>query len=122
MKRILVVDGQKESRELLSKFLLSNGYDVEDVEDGEAALALVRSKQYDLVIADFKMVKMDGLDLTRKLKLYYPSLSILIVSGSGVGEPFFREAGADGFITKPLDLSSMKSLAEEILSCKRNPV
>lgn len=122
MKRILLVDDQKELRDLLSRFFLLNGYEVEDVEDGEAAMALVKSKRYDLIVADFKTPKMDGLDLTRKLKLYYPSLSILIMSGSGVGEAFFREAGADAFLTKPLDLSSMKSLVEEILSRKRNPV
>ncbi len=122
MERILIVDDQKEQRDLLSRFFLLNGYEVEDVEDGEAAMALLRSKRYDLVIADFKMPKTDGLDLTRKLKLYYPSLSILIMSGSGVGEAFFREAGADAFLTKPLDFSSMKSLIEEILSRKRNPV
>ncbi len=122
MKRILLVADQKELRDLLSQFFFLNGYEVESAEDGEAAMALVRKKQYDLVVADFKMPKMDGLDLTRKLKLYYPSLSILIMSGSGVGEAFFREAGADAFLTKPLDLSSMKSLVEEILNRKRNPV
>jgi DNA-binding response OmpR family regulator len=122
MKRILLVDDQKELRDLLSRFFLLNGYEVEDVEDGEAAMALIKSKRYDLIVADFKMPRMDGLDLTRKLKLYYPSVSILIMSGSGVGEAFFREAGADAFLTKPLDLSSMKSLVEEILSRKRNPV
>lgn len=119
MKRILVVDNQKEVRDFLSTFFLLSGYEVESVEDGEAAMRLVKKKQYDLVVADFKMPKMDGLDLTRKLKLYYPSLSILIMSGSGVGEGFFREAGADAFLTKPLDLSSMKSLVEEILNPKK---
>jgi CheY-like chemotaxis protein len=119
MKRILVVDDQKEVRDLLSTFFLLNGYEVESVEDGEAAMRLVGKKQYDLVVADFGMPKMDGLDLTKKLKLYRPSLSILIMSGSGVGEAFFREAGAEGFLTKPLDLSSMKSLVEEILNRKR---
>ena len=122
MKRILIVDDQKEPRDLLSQFFFLNGYEVESVEDGEAAMALVRKKPYDLVVADFKMPKMNGLDLTRRLKLCYPSLSILVMSESGVGEAFFREAGADAFLTKPLDLSSMKSLVEEILNRKRNPV
>lgn len=119
MKRILIVDDQKEIRDLLSIFFLFNGYDVESVEDGEAAMRLVKEKQYDLVVADFLMPKMDGLNLTKKLKLYNPSLSILIMSGSGVGEAFFREAGADAFLTKPLDLSSMKVLVEEILGSKK---
>lgn len=122
MKRILLVDDQKELRDLLSRLFLLNGYEVEDVKDGDAAIALVKHKRYDLIIADFKMPKRDGLDLTRKLKLYCPSLSIVIMSDSGVGEAFFREAGADGFVTKPLDLSSMKSLVTEILSRNGQPV
>jgi CheY-like chemotaxis protein len=119
MKRILLVDNQKEIRDLLSRFFLLNGYEVESVEDGEAAMRLVKKKQYDLVVADFLMPKMDGLNLTKQLKLYNPNLSILIMSGSGVGEAFFREAGADAFLTKPLDLSSMKILVEEILNSKK---
>ena len=122
MKRILIVVDQKQPRDLLSQFFFLNGYEVESVEGGEAAMGLVRNKQYDLVVVDSKMPKMNGLDLTRRLKLYYPSLAILVMSESGVGEAFFREAGADAFLTKPLDLSSMKSLVEEILNRKRNPV
>src|SRR3989304_3832241 len=69
MKRILLVDNQKEIRDLLSRFFLLNGYEVESVEDGEAAMRLVKKKQYDLVVADFLMPKMDGLNLTKQLKL-----------------------------------------------------
>jgi DNA-binding response OmpR family regulator len=119
MKRILLIDDQKAVRDLLYRFFLFNGYEVECVEDGEAAMSLIKKKQYDLIIADFMMPKMDGLNLTKKLKLYNPSLSILIMSGSGVGEAFFREAGADAFLTKPLDLSSMKILVDEILNSKK---
>jgi CheY-like chemotaxis protein len=119
MKRILLVDDQKEIRDLLSTFFLLNGYEVESAEDGEAAMGLIEQKQYDLVVADFLMPKMDGLRLIRRLKLQNPSLSILIMSGSGVGEAFFREAGADAFITKPLDLSSIKIVVEEILNSKK---
>jgi DNA-binding NtrC family response regulator len=118
MKRILLIDDQKEQRDFLSRFFFLSGFEVESTEDADAAMALVRTRQYDLVVADLKMADTDGLDLTKKLKLFNPSLSILIMSGSGVGEPFFREAGADGFLTKPLDLSGMKSLVEEILNRK----
>ncbi len=117
MKRILLVGGQKEMRDLLSRFFLSKGHEVESVEDGEAALSLVKKKHYDLVVAD--LPQRNGLDLTKKLKLYNPDLSILVISGSGVGEAFFREAGADAFLTKPLDLSSMEVLVEEILGSKK---
>ncbi|MDO9124758.1 MAG: response regulator [Deltaproteobacteria bacterium] len=118
MKRILVVGDHKEIRNLLSKFFLLNGYEVDTVEDGETAMKKVKEKGYDLVVTDYMMPKMDGIELIRRLKGYDPSLSILIISGSGVGEPFFREVGADAFLAKPLDLSSMKILVEEILNSK----
>ncbi len=118
MKRILVVDDQREIRELLSKLFILNGHGVETVEDGEAAMRLAKERQYDLVVADFGLSQMDSLDFIRRLKQYNPSLAILIMSGSRVGEAFFREAGADAFLTKPLDLSYVKIVAEEILSKK----
>lgn len=119
MKRILVVEDHKEIRNLLSKFFLLNGYEVDSVEDSDMAIRQVKEKRYDLIVSDYMMPKMDGIELIKRLKGYDPSLSILIISGSGVGEPFFREVGADAFLTKPLDLSSMKILVEEILNSKK---
>jgi len=119
MKRILIVDDHKEVRELLSKFFLLNGYEVDTAEDGETAMEKVRVKGYDLVVTDYNMPKMDGMDLLRRLKMENPSLSVLMISGSMVGETFFTQLGADGFLTKPIDLSSMKRLVERILYSKR---
>jgi len=92
---------------------------VDCVENGEVALRQVRGKKYDLIITDYMMPKLDGVDLIKRLKEYNLSLPILIISGSGVGELFFREAGADAFLTKPLDLSSMRVLVEKILNSKK---
>lgn len=98
MKRTLLIVEQKEVRDLLSRFFLLNGVEVESVENGVAAISLVKEKHDDLLVGDFLMPQRDGLDLTKKLKLADPDLSVLIISGSGVGEAFFREAGADGFL------------------------
>jgi len=119
MKRILVVDDHKEVRGLLSKFFLSSGYEVDTAEDGEAAMKKMKGKGYDLVVTDYMMPKMDGIDLLKKLRMENPRLSILMMSGSGVGEGFFRQSGADAFLTKPLDLSSLKVLVEKILNSKK---
>ena len=119
MKRILIVDDQKEIRDLLSKFFLLNGYEVDTAEDGETAMEKVKGKRYDLVITDYMMPKMDGMDLLKRLKMENPRLFVLMISGSMVGEIFFTQSGADGFLTKPIDLSSMKRLVEGILNSKR---
>ena len=119
MKRILIVDDHKEIRDLLSKFFLSSGYEVESVEDGEMAMRKVKKKRYDLIVTDYMMPKMDGIVLLKKLKMDNPQLSILIISGSAVEEAFFTQSGADAFLAKPLDLLRMKILVEKILNSKQ---
>lgn len=116
MKRILVVEDHKEIRNLLSKFFLSSGYEVESVEDGEMAMRKVKERRYDLIVTDYMMPKMNGIDLLKKLKMDNPQLSILIISGSAVEEAFFTQSGADAFLAKPLDLLRMKILVEKILN------
>jgi len=119
LKRILIVDDHKEIRDLLSKFFLSSGYEVESVEDGEMAMRKVKKKRYDLIVTDYMMPKMDGIVLLKKLKMDNPQLSILIISGSAVEEAFFTQSGADAFLAKPLDLLRMKILVEKILNSKQ---
>jgi len=119
MKRILVVDDHKELRDLLSKFFLLSGYEVDTVEDGEMAMKQVKEKRYDLVVTDYTTPRMDDIDLLKKLKMENPRLSILIISGFGVEEAFFTQSGADAFLAKPFDLSKMKSLVEKILNSKK---
>lgn len=115
----MIVDDHKEIRDLLSKFFLSSGYEVESVEDGEMAMRKVKEKRYDLIVTDYMMPKMDGIDLLKKLKMDNPQLSILIISGSAVEEAFFTQSGADAFLAKPLDLLRMKILVEKILNSKQ---
>lgn len=112
----MIVDDHKEVRDLLYKFFLSSGYEVESVEDGEMAMRKAKEKRYDLIVTDYMMPKMDGIDLLKKLKMDNPQLSILIISGSAVEEAFFTQSGADAFLAKPLDLLSMKILVEKILN------
>lgn len=119
MKRILVVDDQKEIRDLLSKLFLSYGYEVDTAEDGEIAIEKVRQNPYDLLVIDYMMPRMNGIDLLKILKRENPQLLILMISGSMVGESFFTQLGADAFLTKPLDLSSVMILVEKILNSER---
>jgi DNA-binding response OmpR family regulator len=119
MKRILVVEDHKEIRNLLSKFFLLNGYEVDSVEDGDMAIRQIKEKRYDLIVTDYMMPNIDGIDLLKKIKMDNPQLSILMISGSGVEEVFFIKSGADAYLAKPLDLSRMKILVEKILNSKK---
>ncbi len=115
MKRILVVDDQKEIRDLISKLLVSSGYAVDIAEDGEVALGQVKRKKYDLIIVDFEMPGMDGITLLENLKTGHPSLPVLMISGSGKEESFFKRSGADAYLSKPLDLFQTRMLVLQIL-------
>jgi DNA-binding response OmpR family regulator len=119
MKRILVVEDHKDVRNLLSKFFLLNGYEVDSVEDGDMAIRQIKEKKYDLIVTDYMMPNIDGIDLLKKIKMDNPQLSILMISGSGVEEAFFIKSGADAYLAKPLDLSRMKILVEKILNSKQ---
>src|SRR5687767_14952056 len=67
-KRVLVVDDEESIRDLLSKTLAINDYDVETASDASAALDRMRLQQYDLLVADLKMPGMDGLTLIKQAR------------------------------------------------------
>ena len=120
--RVLVTDDDVISAEMLKNSLENFGYDVTLAHDGAEAFALIRSGNYHLVISDWEMPGMSGLELCRQVRqrswssyIYF----ILLTSYSGV-ENAVRglEAGADDFLTKPFhpdDVRVRLKTAERIL-------
>ncbi len=121
--RVLVTDDDVISAEMLKNSLENFGYDVTLAHDGAEAFALIRSGNYHLVISDWEMPGMSGLELCRQVRqrswssyIYF----ILLTSYSGV-ENAVRglEAGADDFLTKPFhpeDVRVRLKTAERILT------
>ena len=68
MARILIVDDEQSIRETLREILEYEGYEIEEAEDGDKALSLIKKFNYDAVLADIKMPKLDGLELLEKAK------------------------------------------------------
>lgn len=103
-KRILVVDDSFTVRELVRKLLASRGYLADVTVDGLEGWSAVRAGQYDLVIADVEMPRLDGIELTALIKKdpQLKSLPVMIVSYKDREEDRLRglEAGADYYITK----------------------
>lgn len=103
-KKILVVDDSITVREVVRKLLTANGYEVEVAVDGVDGWNTVRDGQFDLVISDVDMPRMDGIELVRNIKMD-PGLNdipIVIVSYKESDEDRMRglEAGADFYMTK----------------------
>jgi two-component system nitrogen regulation response regulator NtrX len=76
MARILIVDDEESIRETLKEILDYEGYEIEEAKDGEEALAKIKKFNYDAVLADIKMPKLDGIELLEKSKEIAPRASI----------------------------------------------
>ena len=103
-RRILVVDDSPLTRELLSSLLETVGYEIVNASDGAEALERLGREAVDLVVTDLEMPKVDGLELTRRLKSHptLHKLPVVIVTtrGSEADKKKGMDAGADGYITK----------------------
>ena len=70
MKRILIVDDEEQIRNILRMYLVKEGYEVSEAEDGEKGLKLFYEKPFDLVILDVMLPKKDGWSILREIKKY----------------------------------------------------
>lgn len=103
-RRVLVVDDSPLTRELLVSLLESVGYEIVQAADGAEALERLSREVVDAVVTDLEMPAVDGLELTRRLKVHptLKSLPVVIVTTRGSEQDRRRgmEAGADGYVTK----------------------
>jgi putative nucleotidyltransferase with HDIG domain len=108
--KILVVDDELQIQFLLEEFLTSLGYTVRLAGDGEHALRLLQREAFDGVLVDLKMAKMGGMELLRLIKLSYPMLPVIMMTGYPSVEVAVEamKEGAVDFITKPLRLDALQ--------------
>lgn len=109
MARILIVDDEQSIRETLREILDYEGYEIEEAPDGEAALNLIKKFNYDAVLCDIKMPKMDGIELLEKAREVAEELPFIMISGHGTVETAIEatKKGAFDFISKPPDLNKL---------------
>ena len=124
MGRILVVDDDPESRDLLCEVLEANGYQqVEAVADGLAAReALARDDDCPIVIADLHMPNESGLDLLRNLRKQNAKHQIVLMSSfiSATERELARDLGAYALLDKPFRLSELLQVVSQLT--ERNPI
>jgi len=109
MPNILIIDDEKSIRKTLAEILSYEGYKIDEASDGEEGLKKFTSNQYDVVLCDIKMPKMDGIEFLEKARLANSDVPIVIISGHGNIESAVEavKKGAFDFISKPPDLNRM---------------
>ena len=107
MTTVLVADDDEMFRELVTEILTQGGYSVVRAEDGQAAWDAMQRKKVDLAVLDLNMPRMDGLELTRKIRddAKYRDLPILLLTVRAMVEDQVSgySRGADDYLTKPFD-------------------
>lgn len=109
MPSILIIDDEKSIRKTLTEILSYEGYKIEEAADGEEGLKKFRDKNFDIVLCDIKMPKLDGIEFLEKAKEINDEVPIIIISGHGNIETAVEavKKGAYDYISKPPDLNRM---------------
>jgi two-component system alkaline phosphatase synthesis response regulator PhoP len=121
MKKILVVDDEKELRELMVEKLIKNNYSVSGAGDGREALRAAEAELPDLILLDVAMPVMDGYETCRELKKNNKTKDIPVVFLTGKDldpksiERRNRELGARGFLPKPSTFRELLDTISEVL-------
>jgi two-component system response regulator HydG len=110
LTRILVVDDEEELRVSMSQVLRRKGYDVDAAADGAAALSFARQRTYNLLVTDFRLPDVDGLELMRLVRAAQPECDVLVVTAYA-NVPLAVEAmreGAWDFLAKPFKKAELE--------------
>ena len=115
-----MVDDNPTNLKLVSDVLECSGYPILKAEDAEAALAVIQKNPPALILMDIALPGMDGLTLTRKLKSEPTTKDIRIIALTAFAmkgdDEKAREAGCDGYITKPIDTRLLPVQVAECLA------
>ena len=107
MAKILIIDDEKPIRSTLTEILEYEKFEVDEAEDGPTGLDLIKKTEYDIILCDIKMPKMDGLEVLDKIQEGGYETPVVMISGHGNIETAVDalKNGAYDFIQKPLDLN-----------------
>lgn len=104
MNKILIIDDDQDIRLLLDRFLSKNGFITETTSNGESTIELLKQSAFDLILCDFKLPDITGLELIQKIKILNPGASIIIITGYSDVKVAVKtiKLGAYDYVTKPL--------------------
>ncbi len=122
MSKILIIEDEAAIRRVLKKIISeeNDAYQVEEAEDGLAGMELIKKNDYDLILCDIKMPKMDGVEVLEKTQKIKPEIPMLMISGHGDLDTAVNtmRMGAFDYISKPPDLNRLLNAVRNALDKK----
>jgi len=123
MSKILIVEDEATIRRVLTKILLEEDekYKIEEAIDGLQALEKIKKEEFDLVLCDIKMPKLDGIELLEAVKKHKPEIPVIMISGHGDLDTAVNSMrlGAFDYISKPPDLNRLLTAVRNALDKKQ---
>ncbi|PKB78619.1 MAG: hypothetical protein BZY88_17520 [SAR202 cluster bacterium Io17-Chloro-G9] len=112
----LVVDDDKEIRDLFSRALVSSGWKAVVAESGQAALERLREQEFDLIFLDLVMPDMNGADTFREIRKNYPAANVMMVTGYPNSELMYDvlQVGPFGMMKKPFALEDLHRVLGDV--------
>lgn len=109
MASLLLIDDEKSIRKTLKEILEYEGYTVDEAGDGAEGLRMIQDADYDIVLCDIKMPKMDGMEVLEKAQITNPDVPFIMISGHGTLETAVEavKKGAFDYVAKPPDLNRL---------------
>jgi len=118
-KKILVVDDNKDNRELVVKVLRRHGYDIIEAADGEEALKKAETERPVLILMDISLPKIDGYEVTRRLKRqeYFKGIPIIALTAHAMKGDREKAlcSGCEGYISKPINVRDLPEQIKQYL-------
>ncbi|MCF7886637.1 MAG: sigma-54 dependent transcriptional regulator [Candidatus Marinimicrobia bacterium] len=118
---ILVIDDDQSQREVLSGFMKKKGYNIFTSDSGEDGLKIIKKNYVDLVITDFKMPGINGLEVLQKVKDINPEIAVMIITAFGTIKDSVQamKNGAWDYLSKPIDLDELEFKLEKLSNYKK---
>ncbi|MBF0567016.1 MAG: sigma-54-dependent Fis family transcriptional regulator [Nitrospirae bacterium] len=115
--RILIVDDEKIALQNLEHIMKKEGYDVAGAQSGAGAIKMLESEQFDVVLTDLKMEKVDGMQVLKKCHEIHPDTEVILITGFATLDSAVKamKEGAYYYIAKPFRLDEVRKVVKEAL-------
>ena len=117
MARLLIVDDEEKIREVVKEYAEFEGYEIDEAEDGMEAVSMCRENDYDLIILDIMMPKLDGFSACKEIKKIKDIPVIMMSARSEEYDKLFGfELGIDDYVTKPFSPKELMARVAAVLA------